>query len=123
MSILGRVSTALKELKKATYNDGLKCHCDPDVGAVPCEICGDRELLRDIKIEIEQLQLGICSAIHLLKAATGPEGLGPTSWRETRQKWLEEFEALDNKLLGCEVTSLRSSCFNIIGTKSERLKQ
>lgn len=33
---------------------------------------------------------GLVAAKHLLLAAKGPDG-GPTSWTETREKWLEHF--------------------------------
>lgn len=41
--------------------------------------------------EIERLRLMLKAAKHLLLAATGPDD-GPTSWTETRQRWMAEYE-------------------------------
>lgn len=40
------------------------------------------------RVEIKKLQLTVLAAHHLLMAATGPEG-GPTSWDQTRTRWMK----------------------------------
>ena len=54
--ILDRLQTALDDLGKTTYSDGTGCHCDPDVGAVPCDLCDAKELMRDVRKEIVRLR-------------------------------------------------------------------
>jgi len=49
-------------------------------------IRAERQRLQDENARLEGL---LKAARHLLMAATGPEG-GPTSWQETRLRWLEE---------------------------------
>ena len=41
--------------------------------------------------DLERLEKLIKAAKHLLLAATGPSG-GPTSWVETRRRWMEEVQ-------------------------------
>ncbi len=56
-SIVQRLAETIAHLDTATFDsDGQPCHCDASVGAVPCEICGERELLKAAKAEIERLR-------------------------------------------------------------------
>ena len=43
----------------------------------------------------EHLMQMIQAAKHLILAATGPDG-GPTSWNETRDRWMEHVKELEN---------------------------
>ena len=45
--------------------------------------------IKQLQTEVARLEELLKAARHLLMAATGPEG-GPTSWQETRLRWLEE---------------------------------
>lgn len=56
--IIERLDHALKGLKNVLYPDGLFCHCDPSVGSYPCDICGEKELLRNARGEILLLRAG-----------------------------------------------------------------
>ena len=46
--------------------------------------------------EIGRLRRLVTAAKHLLLAAHGPED-GPTSWNETRERWLQEAKARRKK--------------------------
>lgn len=49
-----------------------------------------QEWLECFMCDAARFRMGVLAAEHLLQAATGPED-GPTSWKETRARWLKEF--------------------------------
>jgi len=53
----------------------------------------DGELWAAMKNQRDSFRLLCLAAVHLLQAATGPEG-GPTSWDKTRAEWLAKAERL-----------------------------
>lgn len=63
---------------------GWNFHQGRSSGTIEASFIYDR-----MRKELETCACLLMSAHHLLIAATGPED-GPTSWSDTRQKWIDE---------------------------------
>lgn len=57
MDLIDKLERAKERVEKSKFPvDGLRCHCDSDVGACSCEICGEIQLLEDAIEEIGRLR-------------------------------------------------------------------
>jgi len=90
--ILYRLEATIERLNRAAFEDGSECHCDSSVG-MQCELCCERELLRDAKKKIEHLQ-DLCCFATICVLHSPPAMLGS----EIRKKTTELARAADESV-------------------------
>ena len=75
MTLLERIDFAIGFLDD--HETG--CKCDPGVGSAPCELCGEIQLLVDVRRELQSLHRRIEHSVDLIELAkimnVGPVGL------------------------------------------------